>query len=358
MDLLSLTCDELATALHRHYGKGLFHARALYHAFFRHGREDLLTLPELDASPALATALHRDLHAGLPPLVARHKEGGLQKFVSRLADGQEVESVLIPMRTHVTVCVSSQAGCRQGCRFCQTGTLGLARHLTASEIVAQVVSARRLAGVPIRNAVFMGMGEPLDNLDAVARAIRVISDPHGLAIALRYITVSTAGMADGIARLAALDFPRLNLAISLNAPNDAIRSALMPLNRTHPMATLRQALARFPLHGREAILVAYVLIRGINDHENHARELARYLRPLRVRVNLIPLNPLPDSPFSPPAEDQVERFRAVLVGEGVFVRKRGTAGQSVMAACGQLGRLQKRRGKPIATDRPPRPDQA
>ncbi len=341
MDLLSLTCDELAAALHLRYGKGLYHARALYHAFFRHGIEEIGAIPELDASPVLAATLRRDLRADLPPLVARRNEGGLQKFVSRLADGHEVESVLIPMRTHATVCVSSQAGCRMGCRFCQTGTLGLARQLTTSEIVAQVVHARRLAGIAIRNAVFMGMGEPLDNLEAVARAIRVMADPHGLAMPLRYITISTVGLADGIGRLAALGLPRLNLAISLNAPNDEIRSALMPINRIHPMAPLRQALARFPLFTREAILVAYVLIRGVNDHENHALELAHYLRPLRVRVNLIPFNPLPGSPFTPPEEAQVERFRAVLVREGVFVRKRGTAGQSVMAACGQLGRLRK-----------------
>jgi 23S rRNA (adenine2503-C2)-methyltransferase len=340
IDPLALTCDELAAALQRRCGMGLFHARAVYHALLRQGREDLQVLAQMRAFPRLAAALDRgEIDPCLPPLVARHSEGGLEKLVTRLADGVEVESVLIPMRTHRTVCLSSQAGCRMGCRFCQTGRLGLARNLTASEIVAQAVHARRTAGGPIRNAVFMGMGEPLDNLEAVVQAIRIMADPHGLAIALRYITVSTAGLVDGIERLAALGLPRLNLAVSLNAPNDIIRNALMPINACHPMGALRRALARYPLFPREAILVAYVLMERINDDPHHARELAEYLAPLPVRVNLIPFNPLPGFPFSPPAADRVARFRAELVRRGVFVRLRGSAGQSVMAACGQLGRL-------------------
>jgi 23S rRNA (adenine2503-C2)-methyltransferase len=339
MKPLSLTLDELTELLGRRYGKGAYHARALYRHIFRHGRLTPSGLPELDRSPALAAALASDWSWRLPPVVAIEREADLTKFTTRLDDGHTIESVIVPMATHATVCLSTQAGCRMGCRFCRTGALGLARNLSVAEIVAQVLTARRLHGAPLRNAVFMGMGEPLDNLEAVVQAMRVMAQPLGLAMPLRYMTLSTVGLTAGIRRLATLDLPRLNLAISLNAPNDAIRSRLMPINRSHGMHELREALLALPLFKRERLLIAYVLIDGINDTPAHARELAAYLAPLPVRVNLIAYNPLPGLPFAPPSDDALHRFRAELVAAGVFVRRRGSPGRSVMAACGQLGQL-------------------
>jgi 23S rRNA (adenine2503-C2)-methyltransferase len=267
------------------------------------------------------------------------EDEGVTKLIYRLHDGHEIESVVIPMTHHTTLCISCQVGCRMRCRFCETGRMGFYRNLTVEEIVGQVYTAKIVLGISVRNIVFMGMGEPFDNFDAVIQAIRVMNDPRGLNIAHSHITVSTAGRIDGIRKLAALNWPRLNLAVSLNAPGDTIRSQLMPINRQFSMDDLRQALADYPLRKSGCFLVEYVLIKGINDAKEHAGELARFLKPLRVRLNLIAFNPGPVSCFKPPSEAGLHRFRDWLVKEKVFVRLRSSRGQKIMAACGQLGNI-------------------
>ena len=290
-----------------------------------------------DRLPALKRQLETELVLASGRLVKKEIDDGVIKFVTGLADDLTVESVVIPMYRRHTVCVSSQVGCRMGCRFCRTGKIGLIRNLTASEIVEQVFVARHLLGANIRNVVFMGMGEPLDNLDHVIQAVRVLGDQRGLDIARRYITISTVGLIDGIDRLARIDGGPLNLAVSLNAPTDTIRSRLMPINRTHPMAALKDALQRYPLPKKSSIFVEYVLIRGVNDQPAHARALSRYLSPLRVKLNLIPYNPAPGSEFAPPSNEEFQYFRSLLEDENIFVRKRHRKGERIMAACGQLG---------------------
>jgi 23S rRNA (adenine2503-C2)-methyltransferase len=270
-------------------------------------------------------------------VVKRIDEEGVVKFVTRLADGLDIESVIIPMHRRHTLCVSSQVGCRMGCRFCCTGKMGLIRNLAAGEIVAQVFNARHGLGVDVRNVVFMGMGEPLDNLDNVVQAIRVLADQRGMDIARRHMTVSTAGLIDGINRLARLDDGPVNLAVSLNAPDDDIRSRIMPVNRSNPMAALQASLLDYPLGKKAAFFMEYVLIAGINNRPEHVRALARYLAPLRVKLNLIAYNPTPGSGLQAPSPEAVERFRSWLVAEKVFVRQRGEKGGAIMAACGQLG---------------------
>jgi 23S rRNA (adenine2503-C2)-methyltransferase len=188
----------------------------------------------------------------------------------------------------------------------------------------------------------MGMGEPLDNLDNVVQAIGVLADQRGLDIARRYITVSTVGLTAGIDRLVQLKAPPLNLAVSLNAPTDQIRSLIMPINRANPMAALRTSLLTYPLAKKSALFIEYVLIQGVNDRKEHALALARYLSPLKVKLNLIPCNPAPDSRLAPPSTEGYERFHAWLVAEKVFVRRRKEKGGSIMAACGQLGGKNKR----------------
>ena len=178
--------------------------------------------------------------------------------------------------------------------------MGLLRNLTAAEIVGQVFAARHQLGVGIRNVVFMGMGEPLDNLDNVIQAIRVLTDQRGLDIARRHITVSTVGLTAGIDRLARLDGATVNLAVSLNAPTDDIRSRLMPINRSISMAALQASLLGYPLARKSALFMEYVLIQGINDRQEHARALARYLAPMTAKLNLIPYNPAPGSEWQPP----------------------------------------------------------
>jgi 23S rRNA (adenine2503-C2)-methyltransferase len=183
----------------------------------------------------------------------------------------------------------------------------------------------------------MGMGEPLDNTDNVIQALRVMVDQRGLDIARRYITVSTVGLTAGIERLARFEGGPVNLDVSLNAPADDIRSRLMPVNRSIPMAVLRDTLLAYPLAKKSALFMEYVLIQGVNDRHEHAVALARYLAPMKVKLNLIPYNPAPGSEWQPPSVDAYERFHSWLVAEKVFVRRRGEKGGRIMAACGQLG---------------------
>ena len=267
------------------------------------------------------------------------EEDGLIKFVTRLNDGLCIESVIIPMSSYSTVCISSQAGCKMGCLFCETGSNGFYRNLDTEEIVGQVYAARFHFGYDIRNVVLMGMGEPLNNFDNVVQAIRVLSDQRGLNIHRRHITVSTVGIINGIRKLAGLNWRDLNLAVSLNAPNDTIRSRIMPINRTAPMEKLRQALMDYPLKRKSAIFIEYVLINGLNDTRESARQLAEYLKPLKTKVNLIPVNPntYADTRFETPSQEDMNRFYGWLTENGLFVRKRTARGLGLMAACGQLG---------------------
>ncbi|MFZ5572765.1 MAG: 23S rRNA (adenine(2503)-C(2))-methyltransferase RlmN [Thermodesulfobacteriota bacterium] len=348
LNLFAHTCTELAAEFKRRYGKGRYHATGVYREVFRNGGFRLTEIPEFRSSPKLACDIIRDL--AFPSCrILEVQEDAVLKFVSRLPDRNTIESVLIPAGKRSTLCVSSQVGCRMGCRFCATGGMGFVRDLTVEEIVWQVVAARFLLRQPVNNIVFMGMGEPLDNFENVLGAIEVISDQQGLDVPLRRITVSTAGHADGIRRLAARNKPNLRLAVSLNAAEDGLRDILMPINRKFPLEELRKTLVRFPL-GRDSVLfIEYVLIRRINDSPRHAEELAALVDGLKVRVNLIAFNPSPGAVYSPPDMETVHRFQQQLVGKNIFTRLRRSYGNRIMAACGQLGAAHSVRAvKPLA----------
>ncbi|VAX39792.1 23S rRNA (adenine(2503)-C(2))-methyltransferase @ tRNA (adenine(37)-C(2))-methyltransferase [hydrothermal vent metagenome] len=295
-------------------------------------------------------------------------EGVIRKFVQRLeGTGQstndraipfhDIESVLIPMvgrqglKSH-TLCVSSQVGCAMGCGFCETAQMGLLRSLTPAEIVGQWWAATHERQAKIKNIVFMGMGEPLDNVEAVIRAIEILTDHNGPSVPMSNIMVSTVGKADGLRRLCAQmaepGWHKLGIAVSINAPNDEIRSQIMPINRATPMAELREAICEIPHVGtHRKICFGYVLIPGVNDAEEHAAELADYLRPFtrdgspdgshKGMLNLIPYNPRRDSPWPAPEEEAVERFLGWVRERGVYAKRRRTKGRDTMAACGQLG---------------------
>ena len=270
------------------------------------------------------------------------REGGTTKFTVSHGEAVSAETVIIPqMRSdgtrRTTLCVSSQIGCAMGCTFCQTAQLGLLKHLGARDVVEQWYIARHHFGAPIDNVVFMGMGEPMDNLDQVLRAIEILTDRNGAAIAAAHITVSTVGRCAGIERY--IDFAKrpgyrgLKLAVSINAPNDAIRRQIMPITRAEPMHRLMEAMQKWP----RRVLIEYVLIPGVNDAVEHADKLAQYLQPLPCTVNLIAYNPRRDSPWPAPAPQKVDAFAQRLSGHGLRVICRRTTGRSVMAACGQLG---------------------
>jgi len=284
--------------------------------------------------------------------IDRHHMGALAGHDA--ARHLDIESVIIPMvgrtgtRTH-TLCVSSQVGCAMGCGFCETAQMGLVRSLTAEEIVGQWWAARHVKRTLIDNIVFMGMGEPLDNPREVIRAIAVLTDHNGPAIPMSRITVSTVGRVDGLRLLAERvrehGWHRLGLAVSINAPNDRIRDELMPVNRRHGMDELRDTLLDFRRGSNRKLCFEYVLIPGVNDRREHARQLADYLEPFAARgdrsptglVNVIPYNPRRDSPWPAPEERAVESFIAWLAEDGLYVKRRRTKGRAMMGACGQLG---------------------
>ncbi|MBU1168036.1 MAG: 23S rRNA (adenine(2503)-C(2))-methyltransferase RlmN [Proteobacteria bacterium] len=337
MDIFTLTFHELSEQLGSVYGKGPFHAKVLMREILKSGNVNWHNAPEFRQSQKLTRQLTMDLEIPIPEVSRCVSENSTIKFLCRFKDSLESESVIIPMQRHNTLCISSQIGCKMGCRFCETGNMGFKRHLSASEIVGQVFAARFILKKEIRNLVFMGMGEPFDNFEQVRQAIEVLSDQRGFDFAHRRITVSTAGLIEGITRLGKLNWPRINLALSLNAPNDEIRSYLMPVNKRYPMAELKKALISYPLRKKGLFLIEYVLINGLNDSETHARELAEFLAPLPVRLNLIPLNKTHGFPHDHTHDKDVHRFAAFLEDKGIYVIKRWSKGSSLSAGCGQLG---------------------
>jgi len=336
LNILTLPFDELVAKMRQRYGGNTDHAAVLFREIYQHYPADVSQIKELTRSPVIIEKLQQDLTLPLSRVVRRIQEGDLVKFVTRLSDGLEIESVIIPMGNRKTLCVSSQVGCRRGCIFCETGKMGFFRNLNVAEIVGQVYQAKVVWGINIRNVVFMGMGEPFDNFKNVLQSIEIISDQRGLNIAKRHITVSTAVIND-LQSLAKLNWPNLKLAISLNAPNDQIRSRIMPVNRLFPMKHIQEALMNYPLQTGSEFLIEYVLIAGVNNDRSHALELADFLKPLHVKVNVIALNPCLDTSLVRPSDENVQQFCDWLIDEKIFVRKRQEKGINVYAACGQLG---------------------
>lgn len=262
---------------------------------------------------------------------------GTVKFLFSLDDGYEIESVLIPETKRLTLCISTQAGCGLGCAFCATALLGLKRNLTAAEIVDQVLEASRAApaGQRITHIVLMGMGEPLANYAQTVRAIALMTDGEsGLGFSSRRVTLSTVGLVPQIKKL--IDETQVNLAISLHATTDEVRSRLMPVNRKYPLAELIACCRALPIPKRKRITFEYVLLRGVNHSAEDAKRLAGLLTSIRAKINLIPFNPHPGSEFTRPTQTEIEAFQNQLAGYGLQVNVRRPRGDDIHAACGQL----------------------
>lgn len=271
------------------------------------------------------------------------------KFVIELKDWQKIECVLMPESNRMTICLSSQVGCRQGCVFCSTGRMGLRRNLSAGEIVSQVILVKRwirdnpewqrdLYGgraVELSNIVFMGMGEPLDNVEAIIQAINIFCQRKGFSFAKRRISVSTAGHLDGLRRLLAAH-PTVSVAISLHASNDSKRSRLMPINRRWNLNELMLVLDEIAPNKAQGVLIQYTLINSVNDTAEDAQKIAKLLRGKNVKVNLIPFNDVDHSRFRAPEFSEVQAFRDILHGAGLRTMVRYSKGQDISAACGQL----------------------
>jgi 23S rRNA (adenine2503-C2)-methyltransferase len=305
---------------------------------------------ELAADVAAVTPLPKELRTQLeesefrfdsvtPIVVQRSNDKQTSKGLFRLADGAEIEAVLMEhFGDRNTVCISSQAGCAFACAFCSTGQAGFTRNLTADEIFDQArYFARELAakGKRITNIVFMGMGEPFHNYDAVMKAVALLHDPHGLGLGHRHITISTVGLVDKIDRFAD-EHLQVNLAISLHAPNDEIRSAMMPVNRKFSLEEVMAACERYVAKTNRKIFFEYVMLRDVNDSEENARELARMMTGHLYHVNLIPYNTTPCASYAGTDQARIWRFAGILESAGVPVTVRQNMGRDIAAACGQL----------------------
>ncbi len=262
---------------------------------------------------------------------------GTRKYLFKLQDGNHIESVLIPGRGHFTLCVSSQVGCAQGCRFCLTAKSGFVRHLSKGEIVSQVRDIQRELEDPqqLTNIVLMGMGEPLANYRNVVKAMNTLADNvAGLGLSGRRITLSTSGLVSRFSDLGR--DTAVNLAVSLNATDNSTRNLLMPINKKYPIEILLDACRRYPLKPHRRITFEYVLLSQINDSEKDAHRLAKLLRSIRTKINLIPFNPYESSEFERPDDSVIYRFQQILLKNNYTAIIRRSKGQDISAACGQL----------------------
>ncbi|MDD3580391.1 MAG: 23S rRNA (adenine(2503)-C(2))-methyltransferase RlmN [Desulfobacca sp.] len=333
IDLKEYTAIELERLL-ASWGQAPYRARQLQKWLYR-GAFDFDQMTDLSkdfrrqlADKALISRLTLTAH--------QRSQDGSVKFGFTLADGGGIESVVIPDGEHRTLCLSTQVGCAQGCRFCLTAQQGFTRHLSAAEIVNQVleVKARLDRDQKLTNLVLMGMGEPLANFTNTLRALTILTAPWGLDFSSRRVTVSTVGLAPQIIQLG--QAIRVNLAVSLNAPDNATRSWLMPVNQRYPLEELLAACRAFPLPQHRRITFTYVLLKGVNDAPSQARQLARLLLGLKAKINLIAFNPHPQLPFERPSEHTILAFQEVLVAAHYTTLIRKTRGLDITAACGQL----------------------
>jgi 23S rRNA (adenine2503-C2)-methyltransferase len=318
-------------------GASRYRGRQLATWLYRKGVVDLESMSDLPKE--FRGALAERARAAWPDVErVTPSQDGSAKLVFRLEDGARVSAVAMPDNGRTTLCLSTQVGCGYACTFCLTGTMGLARNLTVAEIVGQLLAANARLGAHERvtHIVFMGMGEPLANYAALVKALRVLTDPKlGLGYSPRRITVSTVGLVSGIEKLGR-EALGVNLAISLHAASDEVRSRLMPVNRAWNLDALMQAVRRYPLAPRQHVFFEYVMLDGVNDSPDDARRLARLLRGVRAKVNLIPFNDWHGSTFRRPPLARILAFQTVLLDAGVTTTVRWSKGEDIGAACGQL----------------------
>jgi 23S rRNA (adenine2503-C2)-methyltransferase len=317
-------------------GHKKFHAKQIYQWIWKRGVTDFSEMTNL--SQELRTALLEGAAVSFPEVVQHDvSEDGTQKFVLRMADGKQIESVFIPDTPKQTFCVSTQVGCAMGCAFCLTGTMGLIRHLTAGEIAAQVrllARSTNLLDKPF-NIVLMGMGEPLQNYDHTMKALRMLNQKEGFDMHPKRVTLSTVGLVPMMDKLAQEDLMP-NLAVSLHAATEETRRAIVPPTKKYSLQDIIDACKRFPLSKRRRIMFEYVMLAGVNDSDEDARKLVKVLAGVKAKVNLLPLNAAPGIPFERPSDERINAFAKILAGRGLMVSVRKSRGRDIRAACGQL----------------------
>ena len=343
--LIGLTRDELAARL-RHAGvpedRLRMRAKQLWHWIYHRGAAEFGAMTTIGGT--LRATLAERFSLARPEVATEQRAlDGTRKWLLRFADGREVETVYIPEEDRGALCISSQVGCTLSCSFCHTGTQRMVRNLTAGEIVAQFLTARDAYGEwpsprgprLLSNIVMMGMGEPLFNYDNVAKALRIVMDPEGIALSRRRITLSTAGVVPMIERCGAE--LGVGLAVSLHAVRDDLRDELVPINRKYPIAALLDACRRYPgASNARRITFEYVMLKGVNDSPADARDLVRLIAGIPAKLNLIPFNPWPGAPYMCSSPEAIEEFAAIVNRAGYAAPVRAPRGREIQAACGQL----------------------
>lgn len=332
-DIRDLSFDELRAVLAED-GEPAYRAEQVFAWLYRRGASSFAEFTDLPRPLRDRLAARFSLRP-LEAAEVRRSADGTTKTLFRLSDGWNIETVFIPSGTRRTICLSTQAGCKFSCAFCASGKGGFHRHLTPGEILGQVLHFRSGPDAGLTNLVFMGMGEPLDNLDNVERVLRVLNDPRGFGFAARRMTVSTCGLVPGIERFARIDL-QINLSISLHAADDETRNRLMPVNRRYPLAELISACEDYLAAGGRKITFEYVLLKGVNDRPADAERLARLARRLGAKVNLIAFSPVEGLPFERPDPEAASAFAGRLRNKGTAVTVRSSKGSDIQAACGQL----------------------
>jgi 23S rRNA (adenine2503-C2)-methyltransferase len=333
--MIPAALEDLAESL----GASRYRGRQLATWIYRKNVLDLDAMTDLPLD--VRARLGETAEATLPEVErATASLDGSRKLVFRLGDGARVSSVLMPDDGRITLCLSTQVGCGYACAFCLTGTMGLERNLTAGEIVGQLMAANALLAAEgperVTHIVFMGMGEPLANYANLVAALRILVDPRlGLSYSPKRVTVSTVGLIPAIERLGREDL-KVNLAISLHAASDEVRSKLMPVNRAFDVGALIAAVKRYPLTSRQRVFLEYVLLDGVNDSPEEAQRLAKLLRGVKGKVNLIPFNDWEGASYQRPPLPRILAFQAILLDAGITTTVRWSKGEDIGAACGQL----------------------
>ena len=333
VNFYGLTLEDLKTFLGG-LGKEQFRAQQIFKWVYEQKITDLDQMSNL--SKTFREELKSLLTFELPRVVSHLKSvDGTQKFLFDVKDGNTVEAVIIPSEDRLTLCISSEIGCNMACKFCFTGKQKLKRRLTAAEIVGQFLQAEATLpeGTRITNIVYMGMGEPLDNPEAVFKSNEILHQPFGRNFSRRKITVSTSGIVPEMWRISA---SRTRLAVSLNGYDDASRTSIMPINKKYPLAMLLEECRKYYRETEDRITFEYVLLKGVTDQIEHARKLHALTKSLPCKINIIPFNEHPGSEFERPSDQQIELFHAELMRLGTHVLLRRTMGRDIFAACGQL----------------------
>lgn len=331
----SFTLEQL-TALMKELGQPGFRAKQVFHWIHQKLATEFSAMT--DQPKALLAKLEADFYIAAPAIERRQQaKDGTVKYLLRMRDGNCIETVVMRYNYGNTVCVSTQVGCRMGCHFCASTQAGRVRDLTAGEIAAEIYTAQRDIGERISHIVLMGIGEPLDNFDNVMDFLTIISSPEGVNIGMRNISLSTCGVVPMIDRLAEKKL-QLTLSVSLHAPYNDIRTGMMPVNKAYPLEVLMPAVRRYQETTGRRVSFEYSMVRGVNDSDDCARQLAQLIRGMGAHVNLIPINPVDGSPYSATDAANVQRFQKKLESLGVNATVRRRLGSEISAACGQLRR--------------------